>query len=176
MSREKSTVGSKVPNTRGKVTISRDVLKVRIAAIAIVAIALGSGATLAVDELKTEIADYQATRPYDQVVSDNTYRTADNQGYFYRNSDIAQDLEEQFGEDIKMDIYGTYKNMNANATSNMNEVVKELLGITFEEYLIQEGFTDEEGHIDLEAYEDYMEDYIMLNQKRGGSKWLKEKL
>lgn len=168
MSKEKSMTGSQVPNVRGKITISKENLKRRIATFTLVGAILGGTLTgigiAGIDKIEESLDVREATEPYSTVITDNTYRTADNRGYFYRNNEIALDLQEQFGNDIKMDIYGTYKSMNANAVSNMNEVVKELLGITFEDYLIQEGFSDSEGNIDLDAYDEFMGEYIQLHQ------------
>lgn len=108
------------------------------------------------------------------IVSRNTYRTEDNKGYYYSHQQIAREILDSDNPEIL--IYICFREMDSDTTQkygnqeirNMNYVFNELNSQcqndsiyknydSFEQYLISNGYCDNDGKPDYKLYDKYMQ-------------------
>lgn len=136
-------------------------------AVTLVATGGGIGISRAVSDLKQSNISKEAVASYVEMVGDNSYRTDDNQGFWYDTDAIADNVVK--ADDIDVGIYGAYKGMSMNTNANMNKVVSRIgnkedspIKVTsWEDYLKSKGFTDKDGNISTDKYEEAMQQYIV---------------
>ena len=136
-------------------------------AVTLVATGGGIGISRAVSDLKQSNISKEAVAPYVEMVGDNSYRTDDNKGFWYDTDAIADNVVK--ADDIDVGIYGAYKGMRMNTNANMNKVVSRIgnkedspIKVTsWEDYLKSKGFTDKDGNISTDKYEEAMQQYIV---------------
>jgi len=157
----------KTPASRLKTSVVTTFL-----ATAIVATSMFLGITKIPERIEEIEAINSALSSYETIVSDNTYRTADNQNYWYSASGIANEILSS--EDKDLAIYSVYKNVSVNRTNNMNEIFSEmdrLIGSSkepsldlqqyrnYDGYLRSLGCVDENGNISEKMYREKMDEY-----------------
>ena len=84
----------------------------KIALGSLLAITVAAGITYGSVRLIDEISIYRSLEPYRSIVTENTYRTEDNQGYWYDTSRIAEGILNQ--EDVTLAVYGVYNKIGYN--------------------------------------------------------------
>lgn len=117
------------------------------------------------------------------IVSRNTYRTENNDGFWYKNEDIASDILSLPDETFEAILYITYKDMGP-YTNNMDDVIYYLNSYTASnpgnnpiaygrvngcnslgDYLVKNGFVDEKGEPSMEKFEEYGKAQIDAHQE-----------
>ena len=149
-----------------------------------VGIGLGIAGVKAVDNFKENIAISDTLEEYDSIVSENTYRTKDNQGYWHDSRKIAMEILD--AEDQDLAIYAVYNNISFNRTKNMSDIFHDLSIFTkysgdpsshtkiyssYEDYLKEMGCIDNEGNISTKMYEEKMDEYasVVADMKKAES-------
>ena len=175
---------------RYKVSVPK-VKKVLFTVIAIIMLmsatlgyAISSGVNGLGDEIDKANVVSSALSDYRWIVSSETHRTQDNQGYWYDTYDIAQKVLES--EDTDLALYAVYDNIGynyANKIKHMDLVLQDMKDIAtanpekysgiscysnFDSFLTGMGCVDGDGKPSTEVYEDKMDAYayaIGLKQK-----------
>lgn len=176
--KENSIKGQKIEKNIKKKKMDGDQLKQKIKAtlISLALIAGGFAANEYIDFEKDNaiIKDYLDSNR--TIVTENTRRTSDNNGYQYLHANIAYEIATTT-QDIDSVIYSVYHKMGYDRVGNMNEVMKNLQRYvpedsrfknvsSFYEYLSQNGFVDENGQIDETKYRKQMKEYILASEKQ----------
>lgn len=76
---------------------------------------------------------------YGTILSDNTYRTEDNQGFWYDTAAIAKEVE---NSDNKDEILFALSKLMVNPQQNMDSLAAELGSENFEKYIEKNGYKD----------------------------------
>lgn len=170
---KKESIGSsddKVPYSKHKVDKTK-YMKAFIMgglSIAVATIALSS-----VIKLGKKIKEDMFLQNYSSIVSVNTHRTSNNEGYWYDIDAIANQLLQE--EDISLALYGVYNKIGYNQ-GNKNLQMASLLNSmkffaeynnqevktysSFDDFLITNGFVDKEGNPSTRKYEEAMDNYV----------------
>ena len=164
-----------------KEKIKKDILKGKIIKFTICAsLIVGSivvtGNTMA-DAPTTVINEYIEENNLD-IVSRNTYRTDDNRNYYYSHQQIAEEILRSDNQEFLIYICfremdsKTYEKYGNQEIRNMDDVFAELNRQSeeksiyknydsFKEYLISNGYSNNDGNPDYKMYDKYMQERLV---------------
>ena len=161
--RENSINGQKIEKNIKKKKMEPEQLKQKIKTTIISLALIASG--FAANELVQAAEDNSIISEYlsnnRSIVTENTRRTEDNNGYFYLHNNIAYEIAIS-EQDIDAVIYAVYNKMSYDRIGNMDYVMRELRQYvptdsrfknisSFTAYLKQNGFVTESGEIDMDT-------------------------
>ncbi len=143
---------------------------------------------LGLEKVSEQLYLHQEKKVYEEAFNANSYRLL-NGNQFYKNDKNAEAIWNRLNEmgiyedqDINLELYKMYSLMrnsaNRNELTNMNEVVQMLkffysednakiasLPESFTDLIKESGFLKEDGSLDINAYEDAMDELLLINSK-----------
>jgi len=166
--RRKSRNVARVEYKQEVFRIDVDKLKKLIAVSALTLTVLVSSLTglavKGVNDLQETVKVNDYLSQYSHIVSENTHRTNDGQHYWYDTYDIEKEVSND-PETFKEELYAVYNRIgynDENKIDHMNKIVNHTGNYSdFNDYLVQNGFVDENGEPSRENYEEYMDAYIL---------------
>lgn len=188
----KSTQGEHVKRTGARKTFRNRMLANALALV--LAISVLYGVSNVVSNISDNIAVHNASQNVGELISDgsvhrpdivskNSYRTQDNEGFWYNNEDIARDILGLPDELFDTVLYITYEDMGP-YTNNMDDVIRALNNYTageadkypiilgkvegcnsLNDYLIKNGFVNENGEPSIEKFKEHGITQIRVHQE-----------
>lgn len=145
---------------------------------ALASTAVGIGLTRGVENLKDDNIIYEHVSEYNDIILDNTYRTADNEGHWYDTYNMARDILKK--DDQNLALYTVYQGIKCGSKESkkehMDRIVKSISSLgsgyqdinewfgdckNFDDYLIKNDCVDKKGNPSTKLYEKKMKTYIL---------------